>query len=202
MTPTLAVASHALRRATRQDRRTRAWIAATLFTGGRPPGSERLPSVRCSISRSREAGARSLDVHGPQPRTLSPDTDMSFLSPKNRRVVLPVLRHDPTFRPRPLRNGKMLLTDFCNPLKTRAPTDRSTPERTPFDVPTDERARARSVGAGPPCGEPTSGGDRLTASLQLRLTRTRCSRESNGPRRSRGISPRRCRPRARRTSSL
>jgi len=140
MTPTLAVSSHALRRATRHDRRTRAWW---------PP-----PCLRAAALLAQDAfrrfDARSRDrerpVHDPltftepQPRTLSPDTDMPFLSPKDRRVALPALRHDPTFRSRPLRNGKMLLTDFCNPLKTRAPTDRSTPERTPLDVLTDERA--------------------------------------------------------------
>lgn len=142
-TPSLAFASPAFRRAPRRDRRTRAWFAAALFKGGFSPGSGRLPSVRCSILRSREAGARSLVVHEPQPRTLSPDTDMPFLSPKDRRAVLPVLPYDPTFQPSPLRNGKMLLTDFCNQLKTRTPTDRPNPERTPLDVLTGRRARAR-----------------------------------------------------------
>jgi hypothetical protein len=196
MTPTLAVDSLTSRLAPRHHRRTRAWSAAALFKGGRPPSSERLPSARCSISRSREASARSLDVHEPQPRTLSPDTDVPFLSPKDRRVVLPALWHGTTSRPRLASEREDASHRLLQPTE-----DTST--HGPFDSRADasrrpDRATRLSVSSGVdlPFGASTPGGGSLTAGLQLRLSRARCSRRSSGPCRSRATAPRRYRPRA------
>lgn len=196
MTPTLAVDSLTLRLAPRHHRRTRAWSAAALFRGGRPPGSERLPSVRCSISRSREASARSLDVHEPQPRTLSPDTDVSFLSPKDRRAALPVLWQGMTFRP-----GLASEREDASHRLLQPTEDTST--HGPFDSragasqrPDRATRMSASSGADLPFGDSAPGGGSLTAGLQLRLTRAQRSRKSAGPHRSRAIAPRRYRPRA------
>jgi len=202
MTPTLAVSSHALQRAARHDRRTRAWW---------PP-----PCLRAAALLAQDAfrrfDARSRDrerpVHDPltftepRPRTLSPDTDMPFLSPKDRRVALPALRHDATFRSRPASEREDASHRLLQPTEdtsTHGPFDsRADAFRRP-----DRRTRVSAFGRRrftlrradlrwrPLDGEPPTSAD----------TYPMLSRE-HGPRRSRGISPRRYRPRARRTSSL
>jgi hypothetical protein len=69
------------------------------------------------------------------------------------------------------RAKKMLLSDVCNRLTTRAPVDRLAPERVAFASPTVAaigREPDTAFGAGPPCGNPAPGGARLTAQPQLR----------------------------------
>lgn len=69
--------------------------------------------------------------------------------------------------------SKMLLTDFCNRLTTRAPVDRSIPERAAFTAPTAKTSAQTGIprGAGPPFGDPTPGETRLTARPRLRPCR-------------------------------
>jgi len=74
----------------------------------------------------------------------------------------------------PERLGKMSLASLCNRSTTRAPTDRSIPERATFVELTAYRTdtcSGRRRGVLLPCGNSTPGGTHLTARFQLRRNR-------------------------------
>ena len=106
---------------------------------------------------------------------------------ENRRTALPVRLGSPRGWPR--RTGEMSLTDFCNRLTTRAPTDRSTSERTTLVVLSTgsfpDRDRVRPSGAKPSFDDSASArkvlDDTFSASVdsltkRLRLTWRRSCR--------------------------
>lgn len=151
------------------DHRARIGSAPALFKGGRVSGPERLPSVRSSTSRSRQTVVRSLvrsRLPASHPFARSGRDPVSRGPPRRATHPPP----SPTFRPTSVRNGKMLLTDFCNRPTTRALADRSILESTSREVRPDA-AIHRLVGAEAPCGDSTSSGSMLDGALPTSAAR-------------------------------
>jgi len=133
-------------------------------------GSGRLPSVRCSTSRSSEAFARSrVRSRASAPHPFARNGELPPVKGMSNRAGLPLAAVARLAAHLESSERKMLLSDFCNRHTTRAPVDRPIPGHEAFAV-TDRQPRAtashpcgwssaliRGAGAELPCGNAAPG---------------------------------------------